>query len=318
MTCFFITSPMMARILLTISIIFVICGCIGTDYVDDPIVGERIELNVSQQALMVGESFVVIATYFDQYGIEQTTGFSWTSSNINVATVDSQGVVKAIGAGQAMVVAAVGSTISSSVNITIVENASQVARVEITSPSNKISLAIGESHTLNVLVKNINGEILTDRTVQWFSENSSIATVNDGIVKGVSSGLVDIHAKVEGVKSNLLNFSIGSGLSGAFISAGGYKAIGMASLKEVNGDVVLEFSSNFETSFALGTFVYMANVTNGSQVKANGLEVEQITTNGAKTFNLSALRSDIKLTDYKYVIILCKPASVTFGFAELK
>jgi hypothetical protein len=62
----------------------------------------------------------------------------------------------------------------------------------------------------------------------------------------------------------------------------------------------------------------MANVTNGSQVKANGLEVAQITTNGAKSFNLSALRPGIKLTDYSYVIILCKPASVTFGYAELK
>jgi hypothetical protein len=286
--------------------------------VDDPIVGEQIELNVTRQALLVGESFVVIATYFDQYGIEKPAEFSWTSSNIQVATIDSNGIVKAIGAGQTMVVAAVGGTVSSSLTIIVVDNTIQVASIDISSPSNKISLVIGESHMLEVSVKNINGELLTDRTVEWFSENSAIATVQDGIVRGVSNGLVDIHAKVEGVKSNLLSFSIGSGLSGTFVSAGGYKAIGMASLKELNGDVVLEFSNNFETSFALGTFVYMANVTNGTQVKANGLEVAQITSNGAKTFNLSALQSDIKLTDYKYVIILCKPASVTFGFAELK
>jgi hypothetical protein len=308
----------MIRIVKSIAILFLVSSCIGTDYVDDPIVGEQIELNVTRQALLVGESFVVIATYFDQYGIEKPAEFSWTSSNIQVATIDSNGIVKAIGAGQTMVVAAVGGTVSSSLTIIVVDNTIQVASIDISSPSNKISLAIGESHMLEVSVKNINGELLTDRTVEWFSENSAIATVQDGIVRGVSNGLVDIHAKVEGVKSNLLSFSIGSGLSGTFVSAGGYKAIGMASLKELNGDVVLEFSNNFETSFALGTFVYMANVTNGTQVKANGLEVAQITSNGAKTFNLSALQSDIKLTDYKYVIILCKPASVTFGFAELK
>ena len=309
---------MILRLLIVIGILFTLSGCIGTDYVDDPIIGEQIEMSESQLALMVGESHPLSATYFDEYGIEKSVELLWTSSAPGVATVDSKGVVKAISAGQAMVVASFGSTLSSSVNITVVANANQVAKVEITSPSNKISLGVGESHALVVVVKNINNEILTSREVQWFSENASIATVNNGVVTGVSTGLVDIHAKVEGVKSNLLNFSIGGGLSGSFVSAGGYKAIGMASLKELNGDIILEFSTNFETSFALGTFVYMSNVTNGSQVKANGLEVAQITTNGAKSFNLSAISPGIKLIDYKYVIILCKPASVTFGYAELK
>jgi len=311
-------SIMILRLLAATGIFFALIGCIGTDYVDDPVIGEQIEISQSQLALMVDETFTLTATYFDQYGIEKSVELAWTSSAPGVASVDSKGTVKAISAGQVMVVASHGSIVSSSVNITVVANASQVAKVVITSPSNKISLGVGESHTLTVTVKNINDEILTGRTVQWFSENASIATVSNGVVTGVSSGLVDVHAKVEGVKSNLLNFSIGGGLSGSFISAGGYKAIGMASLKEEGGNIILEFSNNFETSFALGTFVYMANVTNGSQVKANGLEVAQITTNGAKSFNLSAISPGIKLTDYKYVIILCKPASVTFGYAELK
>jgi hypothetical protein len=53
-------------------------------------------------------------------------------------------------------------------------------------------------------------------------------------------------------------------------------------------------------------------------VRASGLEVAQIVDNGAKTFNLSNIKPGIGLNDYKYVIILCKPASVTFGYAELK
>lgn len=306
------------RSIVVLVILHLLTGCIETDYVDDPIVGERIEISQSQVALKIDESLPLSATYYDQYGIEKPVEFVWTSSAPLVATVDARGVVKAINAGQAMIVASFGSVVSSSLNITVVANTNQVAKVEITSPSNKISLAINESHTLNVTVKNINDEILTGRKVEWFSENSAIATVSNGVVTGVSTGLVDIHAKVEGVKSNLLNFSVGSGLSGTFVSSGGYKAIGMATLKEEGGKIMLEFSSNFETSFALGTFVYMANVTNGTQVRANGLEVSQISNNGAKIFNLSAISPGIKLTDYKFVIILCKPASVTFGYAELK
>lgn len=295
----------------------IMSACIGTDYVDDPIIGARIEISASILALKVTETYAASATYFDQYGIEKPVSLSWTSSNPNVAEVDSKGLVRAISAGQAMIVASYETSVSSALTITVVESNTQVASVVISSPSNKISLGIGESHTLSVVVKNIDNEILEGRTVEWFSENSSIATVANGLVTGVSTGLVDIHAKVDGVKSNLLNFSVGSGLTGTFIGAGGYKAVGMASLKEVEGEIVLEFSTNFETSFALGTFVYMANVTNGSQVKANGFEVAQITSNGAKSFNLSAIMPAIKLTDYKYVIILCKPASITFGYAEL-
>jgi hypothetical protein len=39
--------------------------------------------------------------------------------------------------------------------------------------------------------------------------------------------------------------------------------------------------------------------------------------NGGITFNASSLKSDVALSDYQYVIVLCKPASITFGFAEL-
>lgn len=309
---------MILRLSFFTGMLFMLSGCIGTDYVDDPMVGERIVINASSQAVMVGERVSLTAIYYDPYGIERPSALTWTSSKPLVASVDANGVVNALSAGQTMIIASFETTKSLPVTITVVANADQVATVIITSPGNKISLGVGESHTLTISVKNIQNEILTDRSVQWFSENSSIAMISNGVVAGVSPGLVDIHAKVDGVKSNVLTFSVGGGLSGSFVSAGGYKAIGMASLREVDGKITLTFSSDFETSFALGTFVYMANVTNGAQAKVNGLEVAQITTNGAKSFNLTALNPGIKLTDYKYAIILCKPASVTFGYAELK
>lgn len=294
-------------------------SCIGTDYVDDPIVGERLEVSQTQLALMKGQSQSLSATFYNQYGIATNAVVSWTSSNSLIASVDAMGVVQGLIAGQAMIIASVGETKSASINVNVVIDESQVASVEIISPENKQSLAVGESHPLQVVVKNINGIAITGKTVQWFTENSAIATVNNtGLVTGISAGVVDVHAKADGVKSNIINFSIGGGKSGTFVSAGGYKAIGMATMKNMDGKLILEFSSNFETSFALGTYVYLANSTNGSQVRAGGLEVAQITTNGAKTFNLSAVKPGITLNDYSYVIILCKPASVTFGYALLK
>ncbi len=294
-------------------------GCIGIDYVNDPIVEKRIEISTTQVAMSIQDTQQLSALFYNEYGLLQDVAFTWTSSQPSIVSVSNSGLLTSLQAGQAMVVASFGDTQSASVSVNVVLDASQVALVQVTSPGNKTSLALGEQITLQVTVRNINQEILEDKTVEWFSENSASATVNDeGVATGISSGQVDIHAKSDGVKSNLLNFSVGDGLSGNFVASGGYKAIGMASIKYEGEDLILSLSNNFETSFALGTFIYMANVTNGSQVRANGLEVAQITTNGAKTFNLSAIQPQIKLDSYRYVIILCKPASLTFGFAELK
>ncbi len=292
-------------------------GCIGIDYLDDPIVGERVEISKTQVALKKDESATLTAKYYDQYGVERNKPIGWISSHPEIVSVDANGTVTGLSGGQAMVIASVGSVQSVAINVNVVLDDTQVATVEISSP--KQNLTAGESLQLSVSIKNIKNEILTGKTLQWFSENSAIATVNSaGLITGVASGIVDIHAKSEGVKSNVINFSVGGGRTGNFISAGGYKAVGMAFLKVSGTNLILELSSNFETSFALGTFVYLANSTNGAQVRASGLEIAQIADNGAKTFNISAIAPGVGINDYKYVIILCKPASVTFGYAELK
>lgn len=293
-------------------------GCIGTDYVNDPVIGERIEAQ-ELIAIQKGQSIKLSATYFDKYGVQKQTTLNWVSANAQIATIDQAGLLTAVAAGQTMVVVSGGLEASASISVNVVLDDSQVATVELSSPNNKQSIIINESIQLTTTLKNIKNEVLTGKVVQWFSENSSIATINsNGLLTGVSNGMVDIHSKSEGVKSNVISFSVGGGRSGSFVSAGGYKAVGMAMITLKNGNLILEFSNNFETSFALGTYVYLANATNGAQVKASGLEVAQITDNGAKSFNLSALKPGISLYDYNYVIILCKPATVTFGYAELK
>jgi hypothetical protein len=79
----------------------------------------------------------------------------------------------------------------------------------------------------------------------------------------------------------------------------------------------LEFSDDFKTSYALGTFVYLSNSTVGSTTFSSGFEITQITEDGSKRFDIWALDPSVELYDYQYVVILCKPARITFGYAEL-
>jgi hypothetical protein len=55
-----------------------------------------------------------------------------------------------------------------------------------------MTLTIGESKTINATISPSNA---TDKTVTWSSSNSSVATVNNGMVSAVSAGTADIIAK---------------------------------------------------------------------------------------------------------------------------
>lgn len=308
------------KLIKTLLILFtiVLSGCVGIDFEDDPIVGERIEVTLSQVALQIDQTFQAEAVFYDQYGLTKDVAFNWVSSAPAIASVNGEGLITAHAGGLASITVSFSSTQNEiSVNVVLDEN--QVASVVLSSPANQTSLMPGEMISLNAMVKNINGLALQGRQIAWFSENASIASVNaQGVVTGIGLGMVDIYAMVEGLKSNTLTFTVGTGRAGVFIGTGGYKAIGTASLSVIDNKLILELSSNFETSFALGTFIYLANSTSGAQVRASGLEIALITTNGGKTFDVSAINPSAGLLDYKYVIILCKPASLTFGFAELK
>lgn len=300
-------------------LVLALAGCVGTDYMDDPVVGEKIIVSPLHVALLPDQQAQVSAEYYDQYGLKQEVPFFWTSANTDVAEVSSSGLITAKASGNTQVHPSFGNFPGPVVQVTVVSDTNAVATVEVEIPANT-ELSIGEKVHLDAVVKNINGEELPNEVVEWFSENSNILTVTQsGEVEAVGAGIAGIHAKSNGVKSNIVDFIIsGSVRTGTFSSAGGYHTSGSTKLEIVNNDLILTLSSDFDTDFALGTYIYLANSTNGPTVRSSGFQVAQIFSDGAKTFNITQLNASVELNDYKYVIALCYPASVTFGFAELK
>lgn len=293
-------------------------SCIGVDTIDDPIVGASISIaDPKQVALMKDDTHPIEAEYFDQYGIKQDVAFTWISSMPSVASVDPNGIVTAKEAGQADIHASFNGKTSEAVSINVVLSLEDVAKVQIASA--KTILDVNEKITLSIVVKNINNDVLEGHTAEWFTNNPSVVTVNSttGEVTAVGNGIGRVYAKVDGVKSNSLDLMVGSGRMGSFVSGGSYKAKGKAFLEFNGGTLSLTLSDDFETSYALGTFIYLANSTNGADVAVNGLELMQITADGAHTFNVSAAKPGAQLFDYRYVVILCKPAKLTFGYADL-
>lgn len=299
--------------------LLLLTGCIGTDEVDDPIVGESIVLDQDQISLLIGDSGQVSATFFNRYGIEEDAQLIWTSSNESVTTVDIDGLVIGQSIGQANLTASVGNTLSGPVLVTIVEDEDAVAQVNLTSPVGN-QIGIDQEVSLSAEVYNVLGDPIEGLEVEYISLDPEIISVSDeGIATGIDNGFGRIIATVAGVQSNTLGIQVGqTSRTGTFVGANGYDASGGTELFLAdNGDLMLRLENNFDTDFALGTYIYLSNSTAGNVTRDEGLEIQEIGSGGSHVFNVSSIDSNVSIDDFNYVIVLCKPATITFGYAQL-
>ena len=97
-----------------------------------------------------------------------TGSVTWTSLDAAVATVNSTGLVTAKAGGTVAIVAKSG-TVSGSASLTVsTPTAAPVAKVEIVSPSQ--DLTVGQSVQTVVTLYDANNNVLTGRTITYTSE----------------------------------------------------------------------------------------------------------------------------------------------------
>ena len=152
----------------------------------DPNEVSSISLNKSSISLLKGDSDKITAT------VLPTTAYNkkieWSSTNASVATVDADGVVTAVGPGNAKIIAKTvdgGYTVTCSVNV--------IALVEsISIDQDELQIWNGESTVLAASVLPTNA---TNKDVNWSSSNKSVATVdNTGKITALSGGTTTITA----------------------------------------------------------------------------------------------------------------------------
>jgi hypothetical protein len=143
----------------------------------------------------VGQSTQAVATLKDASGTVLTgRAVSWTTSNSAVATVDASGLVKAVSAGSATIIATADSASGSA---TLAVTPPPVASVTVALGTS--SLTVGQTTRATALLKDANGNVLTNRAVTWSSSNSAAATVSStGLVTAAGAGSANIVATSEG------------------------------------------------------------------------------------------------------------------------
>lgn len=155
---------------------------------------ESISLNPSEITLTEGDSHVVKATLSPENATE--IELTWTSSNIDVATVEN-GEVKALHSGTTVISATAKNGISATCQVTVVP---EVVKPEsILLNYKELTLAPGEQVTIEATVY---PENTTDKTVTWESSDLSVAIVVNGIVAALKDGMAIITASCGDVSTS--------------------------------------------------------------------------------------------------------------------
>ena len=113
----------------------------------------------------------------------------WKSSDLQVASVDSAGLVTAAGNGTATITATAGSA-SGSATVTV---AQRVESVEITPSAD--TLFLGDTVRLAAAARDANGHAVAGVEFSWSSSDTAVAVVDDtGLLTGVGGGEAEVAA----------------------------------------------------------------------------------------------------------------------------
>lgn len=147
-------------------------------------------LSRSSLSLLEGESGVLVATVLPSNATDKAV--SWISSDSAVATVDENGKVTAVAKGNAVITATAGD-FSATCDVKVMQKTEDIILPEsVTITGMPTRLRKGDKAYLMAVVNPSNA---TDKSVQWFSADENVATVNsDGVVTAVGGGRTQITA----------------------------------------------------------------------------------------------------------------------------
>lgn len=234
----------------TAAFLTVLAGC-----TDEAIVGtndgDGFFLNRTVLDLNKGTSETLVATVTPK----DAAGVSWTSDNTAVATVDGNGQVTAVGAGDALIQAKAGSrTLECRVHVTSLVTTVSLDRT-------KVDTDKGET----VVLKATAGpeDINVPMDTVWTSSNEAVLTVEKGVVKAVGGGEATVVVAINGVSATC-DFFVHCYPTGVAISP---------AVAEVNANNTLQFTANLLPADVTETLDFQWSVADESlaTIDENGL-----------------------------------------------
>ena len=155
-----------------------------------------IEITPPSLSLNPGSARPLSATARDAAGSPISVQLFWASADDRIATVSSQGIVTAVAPGRTQV-AASRSGISAIVPINVSSLPAGLVRVFPTTAT----VTVGGTTTLTAEVLDAGGGPMSGQSVAWSSASPSVASVQNGVVTGVSNGTALVSAAAAGLSA---------------------------------------------------------------------------------------------------------------------
>ena len=151
------------------------CNIIVTEAV------ESVVLDKTEFTITEGDSETIVATAAPSTSDQH---FNWNSSNTDVATVDSNGIVTAKAAGTATISATATTNMFKKASCTVTVISKNIPVTSLSVNPKEITLQVGGTQQIYATVEPSNA---TNRATKW-SSNSSAVRVESGFVTAVSVG----------------------------------------------------------------------------------------------------------------------------------
>lgn len=118
------------------------------------------------------------------------TTFTWNSSNTSSATIDTNGVLKAVGVGYSIITCTASNGVTAHCEVSVSINSIYVSEISLNTSEHR--MYVGDKVMLEPIIVPSNA---TNKKVSWRSSNETVAVVtSDGLVIGVGEGLCAIFA----------------------------------------------------------------------------------------------------------------------------
>ena len=146
----------------------------------------RIEMTPSSATLEIGETIQLNATAYPTNATNRS--LNWTSENYSVASVSNSGLVTARGTGRVWIWArATDGSGAGNYCVVDVKEPTKVSTIELS--ETEATMEVGEelALTASILPDNAN-----NKSVNWTSDNTDVATVVNGVITAVSPGECNI------------------------------------------------------------------------------------------------------------------------------
>lgn len=158
---------------------------------------DSVRVTPTTVSIPAGQKLQLNAMASDRNGVDVGDArYEWSVADAKVASISEGGQLTATAQGSTKATVRVDGK-STTIPVQVTAPAPQPVATVTIAPT-AASIQAGQGTTLAATLRDVNGNVLTGRTVSWSSSNTAIATVANGAVSGVGQGTATITATSEG------------------------------------------------------------------------------------------------------------------------